>query len=70
MSNQPKEIMGWESSVVNKFGFGCLQTMVGKLKLAYNSLIIGATVVRCEAHPLVINSLVIAPEGLGCETNI
>ena len=41
--NQPKEIMGWESSDIDRFFHGSLlqgQMMVAKLKHAYNSHII------------------------------
>ena len=44
MSNQPKEIMGWESSDVVRYDVGPFlqdQTRIVKLKSAYNSLIIG-----------------------------
>ena len=48
-----EEIMGWESSDVVRFGLGPLlqgQMMVAKLKLAYNSLIIGPRVWGYEAN--------------------
>ena len=53
MSNQPKEIMGLESSDVVRFGLGPFlqgQMMINKLKSYYNSLIIGPTSLGCETN--------------------
>ena len=45
--------MGWESSDVVRFDLGPLlqgQMMIGKLKSAYNSLIIGPRGLQCETN--------------------
>ena len=47
------EIMGWESSDVDRFDFGSLrqgQMRIIKLKNVYNSLIIGARGLECETN--------------------
>ena len=45
--------MGWESSDVIRFDLGPLlqdQTRIAKLESAYNSLIIGARGLQCQAN--------------------
>ena len=45
--------MGWESSDVVRFDIGPLvqgQTMIAKLKSAYNSLTIGPRGLQCETN--------------------
>ena len=47
MVNQPIELMAWESFCVVRFDFGPLvqcQKRIAKVKIAYNSLIIGPRV--------------------------
>ena len=53
MLNHPKEIMGWESSDLVRFDLGPAlqgQMRVGKLKRAYNSLIVSPRYLGCETN--------------------